>query len=1707
MLDLQTLPEGCTLGLTYTNLHDSAIAVVGPDGQPLFACSLERLSRVKQDGRWPLALINAVPWERVERLAVPMLHTSEARDLSQNWAKGGWPLPIENGRPEVAPLPRAWHERMNELPMTPVRFDHHHAHAASAWFLSGLDKALVLTCDGGAGDCPWLGAAYRAEGSQVDLVGGMAVGRHRSIANVYTLITALLGLRPNCHEGKVTGLAARGSVDLVDEFVEIAVPLVHRLDDLLQWDSDYDSPNPSRLVVNPEVRRQFRERFGAFSDVDLAACVQLFAENLALQMCQYARDLAGHDLESLCLAGGVFANVRINQRLANAGFSECFVVPPMTDDGVALGAALLAHAQAHPDRPSRCESPTMFLGPAIDSDDAEAACSAAGLRFEKRQDLPSHVATALAGGKTVAVSRGRMEFGPRALGNRSVLCEATDPRVNNWLNKKLQRTEYMPFAPITRLEDASHCYVNTKGIERAARFMTITVDCTSAMKQSCPAVVHVDGTARPQLVRESDAPFLHRILGEYQRRTGLPSLINTSFNVHEEPIVCSVQDALSGFAVTGLDILILGDLCVPREGNGEALSSIATNRERPRGWTESCQSAAMARWLSKVQVDLRVTRERWQVAVYEQAKLIQSNADHERAWQETNHRLEAMEADRERAWRDTRYLLEENERLRSSKALRLAILVGRVMMPLRAIALRCSKALLGLARLALPRRVARRLEQRTRYGRLPWLLKWVVHRLLPAARADVRTCPFDRIDYLVNSQPRVTVVVPCHEHGPELLEALGSLQEQTFPFFEVFVVDDGSTGVETVEIIDRLEREGFALPSLEVIRQSNMGPAKARNRGVRAGSAPYVLCLDADDKIEPSCLMEMVSLLDSRPDVGIAYCDIRFFGDKSEVLETPEYDLPALLDENFMVVTSLFRRSLFGGYNESLVLGYEDWCLWIDFARLGWYGKRIPKPLFSYRIDGEGRNAAAIRENLGLIKQIKVRNRQLYEDSDLLDLWRKREAWIDPCPRARPWDCVHPLVSIIIPCYNYGEYVEDAVRSAVEQTWPNLEIIVVDDGSTDESTIKVLREARWPKTRIVHQRNQGLAAARNRGFREAKGDYLLPLDADDMIMPEMVEKCMEAMRKDSAAGWVYTDIRFFDERNGVHKQEHYNPWLELTNNHSSVCALIRRQAWEDAGGYNSNMAKGYEDWDFWVHGAYFCYRLHGTSMVTESLKHHQHLVNTIRQNHSLLYLPWNVEAMQSRWMGRTRDCRHLPLSESAGSSVTYKPSEGHVLFSVVIPVYKHERFLEECISSVLSQGYGHFELILVDDASLCDEVDKILARYVEDPRVTVLVNATNQHISRTLNRGILRAKGEYIVFVDCDDRLHSNTLERVHAYLTRGDTKYYVSTQILDIDEDGTVVRRRERPQKPRDLYTGNFAGHLKVVKREVLERVGLFDPALSGCQDYDLVLRIQEVAPIHFLQEYLYEYRWHAGSISVTHDTRQEEVATQVVQWCRYRRWLFDHSIQKSFWEAITVVIADVDEREMEAAAGEVMDSSGLPVEVIVHSGEQDCIRYAARSRGEQSCSGVTTINSRGLGVVQTEWVFFLDKGMSLESGCLEHLLFMLTSHQVDAATAVVGSADAGCDGALHAPEETHDVPLFGTLFRRMHLEDMEWDGGLPASTEGVVRQTRPDGRRLQCLVAPQARIVGPRRAVGHSASQRESLDRPRARNDFSASVTAESS
>lgn len=460
--------------------------------------------------------------------------------ISRNVAKRG----SEQWGRGAAQFHQQWHQQLesslNEVGLGGKlkRVEHHISHSANAYYNSGFDQALIVTLDGyGSG---LAGSISAGRDGKIERLHGLEYPH--SLGTFYESVTSALGFKPSRHEGKIVGLAAYGDPEVLGELLR----------------KRFVFQNGGFSIVEPNNLYFSRLLAAQFPKIDVAAAYQRVLEEVAVKY--VSQHLKKTGLRNLVLSGGVVANVKLNQRLRDIeGVDGIFIHPNMGDGGCGTGAALAEFAGSPATRERLRD---VYFGPDYTSDQIVEALKRAQLPFTQYKPIEPKIAMLLAGGKVVARFDGRMEYGPRALGHRSILYHANEPAVNQWLNQRLGRTEFMPFAPATLYEYREANYKHVKGAEYAAEFMTITFDCTPSMLRDCPAAVHVDGTARPQLVSETNSPGFHKILTEYHKLTGVPTVINTSFNMHEEPIVCTPDDAVRAFLQGNLDYLAIGEFLV-----------------------------------------------------------------------------------------------------------------------------------------------------------------------------------------------------------------------------------------------------------------------------------------------------------------------------------------------------------------------------------------------------------------------------------------------------------------------------------------------------------------------------------------------------------------------------------------------------------------------------------------------------------------------------------------------------------------------------------------------------------------------------------------------------------------------------------------------------------------------------------------------------------------------------------------------------------------------------------------------------------------------------------------------------------------------------------------------------------------------------------------------------------------------------------------
>jgi len=432
-------------------------------------------------------------------------------------------------------------------PDAEISFSNHHlAHALPCLFHTDWPEALLYTADG-RGDNAQYSIRLFGDGRLETLYGGddeiLEPTRVDSLGEVYSTATGVLGFIRNRHEGKLTGLAAYGKPVIFD-----ALAAHFRVDDAGQIHSNFPTYEAMEQCVAGLALGVARE--------NVAASVQRLLEALLLDA--VGRILARHPRRFLGLSGGVFANVRLNQRLAEEmPVEEIFVFPAMSDQGQPYGAVLdvlLRRDGMERWLGNRQRLDTLYYG----RDYGSAIDDHFGGNPAFRQISTTSVDTAaqlLQAGAIVAVYTRGMEYGPRALGARSIMAAPHNAKINQILNDRLSRTEFMPFAPVVMAEDADRVFDLGPVKSYAARFMTITCRVREGWRDRIPAVVHVDGTARPQIIERRQNPLYYDILSAYKALTGVPVLVNTSFNVHEEPIINSPDECAGALSDGRIDFV------------------------------------------------------------------------------------------------------------------------------------------------------------------------------------------------------------------------------------------------------------------------------------------------------------------------------------------------------------------------------------------------------------------------------------------------------------------------------------------------------------------------------------------------------------------------------------------------------------------------------------------------------------------------------------------------------------------------------------------------------------------------------------------------------------------------------------------------------------------------------------------------------------------------------------------------------------------------------------------------------------------------------------------------------------------------------------------------------------------------------------------------------------------------------------------------
>lgn len=551
--------------------HDAA-AVLVRDGTVIAAVEEERFTRRKHDRSFPVnAIAYCLGFGGVEGkdLDLAVFYEKPLRKL-QRGLQTAAPLDVRSRDRAERHLRHYVHQAamLPELLADNTGYrgellycEHHLSHAASCFYASPFEEAAILTVDG-VGEWATTGQ-FHGTGNRIEAV--REIHYPQSLGMFYAALTAYLGFEVNEGEYKVMGLASYGKPtydDKVAELIALNADGSFRLDlSFFDYTNSFDrmfSPKlvgllgPPRLPSDPVERRH----------MDIAASVQRRVEEALVNLVRSMREASSS--RNLCMAGGVAHNVVANSRIQRSGlFDRIFIQPASGDSGAAVGAALEGYWRAV-DQP-RVPHPSYdtCLGPAFDDEAIVKAIKARRLvhRQLDADALCREVASLLNDDLVVGWFQGRMEFGPRALGHRSILGNACNPEMKDILNVRVKlREEFRPFAPIVT-EDAVETYYDQPV---PSPYMLYAPRVKPGMDRRVPSSTHVDGTSRVQTVSREQNPLVYKLLKEFEALSGVPVLINTSFNVRGEPMVCTPEDAVNCFLKTDIDYLAIGDYIVEK---------------------------------------------------------------------------------------------------------------------------------------------------------------------------------------------------------------------------------------------------------------------------------------------------------------------------------------------------------------------------------------------------------------------------------------------------------------------------------------------------------------------------------------------------------------------------------------------------------------------------------------------------------------------------------------------------------------------------------------------------------------------------------------------------------------------------------------------------------------------------------------------------------------------------------------------------------------------------------------------------------------------------------------------------------------------------------------------------------------------------------------------------------------------------------------
>ncbi|MEB2308882.1 MAG: glycosyltransferase [Candidatus Brocadiaceae bacterium] len=706
------------------------------------------------------------------------------------------------------------------------------------------------------------------------------------------------------------------------------------------------------------------------------------------------------------------------------------------------------------------------------------------------------------------------------------------------------------------------------------------------------------------------------------------------------------------------------------------------------------------------------------------------------------------------------------------------------------------------------------------------------------------------------SEPLVSVIIPCYNQANFLPEAVESVVNQNYKNWECIIVNDGSSD-NTTQVAKSLIKK-YSDNQIQLINQVNQGLSCARNAGIKVSKGKFILPLDADDLVHSEMLKKTVALLEAQSEIAIAYTDVKQFGSANQIICADEYDFNRLRFQNHLNYCSLYRRKAWesaGGYNLNMTWGYEDWDFWISCGKKGHYGKRIPEPLFLYRVKERSMYTKALEHHQELMAQIVLNHPNLYDSKSLLEAKRiLSQDYTIPLKN-------NPLVSVIVPTFNRPDTLKVSLESIASQTYKHIEVVVVNDAGEDVSAVVDLFHDRLSIQYLVHSENKGLAAARNTAIRHASGEYIAYLDDDDRFYQDHIETLVTYLEthEDKVA---YTDAfrvcqekengRYIVKQKDVPYSFDFDSDLILAQNLFPVLCIMHKKSCLDEVGFFDESLTTHEDWDLWIrmsrkyHFAHipkitaeFTWRADSTCMSGEKRADFLRTLNIIYERYGMYSKgKQRVLHLQIAWIKQLQKA------------------------SIIIPVFNKVEFTQKCLEAIIKNTPGElYEVIIIDNAST-DGTGEYLKSLEGD--IKIIVNNKNLGFSMACNQGAQMASTDYLLFLNNDTEPQKGWLEPLLNILTQDGSVGAVGAKLLfpdgTIQHAGVVIINDQKlPDplvarhicygEPGDAAEANqlrqyqaLTGACLLMRKSAFTQAGGFDENYwNGYEDVDLCFKLQE--------------------------------------------------------------------------------------------------------------------------------------------------------------------------------------------------------------------------------------------------------------------------